>query len=114
MRGWTNRNQIPRKLKRVPRQETADPRESLLEIDALHMAHIEVHHACFSRFAQSLPRDGPRNHVARSKLEQRMIPLHESLTAIVAQIGSLAAKRFREQKARRSRQRECRRMKLIE
>ena len=64
--------------------------------------------------AHPLARNRPRHHVARRQLKQGMIPLHESLAAIVAQVRPFAAQRFRQQEPRHTRQRQCRGMELVE
>ena len=70
-----------------------------MQIHPRHMPHIQIHRLR-AAFGRGLARNGPRHHIARRQLQQRMIALHESLTARVAQICALAAQRFAHQEAR--------------
>ncbi|MNE05831.1 hypothetical protein D3C80_984050 [compost metagenome] len=55
---------------------------------------------------------GPCHNIARCKLKQFMIPFHETFPVYIAQYGTLAANRLRNQKARCSGITKCCRMKL--
>src|SRR5450755_1292221 len=69
-----HRDQIGLQIERILRQKSADSGKALVEIDAFHVAHVEVHnaHSAWLR-SHAFTRDGARNYVAGSEFEQRMI-----------------------------------------
>jgi hypothetical protein len=115
MRRWADGDQVAAQVERVARQHGADAGKAGLQVDALHMAHIQMDDAGFAgRRAHAFAGDGAGDHVAGSQFEQRMIALHEALAAVVAQDCALAAQGLGEQKARRAGQRKRGGMELIE
>ena len=80
-------------------EKSGNSRKALCEINARDVTHIQVHGTLFVARAHAFACDRARDDVAGREFKQRMIALHEALAACVAQIRTLAAQRFREQKA---------------
>ncbi len=86
----------------------------MVQIHILYVAHVQIYGSCIFRgISHSLSCNRTRDHIARSQLKQTMVPLHESLAAIVEQVSALAAKSLRNQESRRTGKRKCGRMKLV-
>ena len=85
-----------------------------MNVEVAHVAHVEIDRARSSLLSHAFAGDGASDHIAWGKLEQRMVALHEALTAIVNEVGAFAAESFREQEARSARQRKGRGVELVE
>ena len=114
MRGRTHRDQVVCKIQIVQGEKSGNSRKALCEVNAGDVTHIQVHGKLFVVRAHAFPCDGARDDVAGREFKQRMIALHEALAARVAQICTLAAQRFREEKARHPGQAERRGVELVE
>ena len=78
------------------------------------MGEIEIHNRIFGAAPFEFMHDGPCYDIARREFRHWVILCHEAQHLHVAQIGALAAQRFRKQKSRRLLQVQSRRMELNE
>ena len=117
VRGGADGNEIAAKIEAVIGEESADAGKARGDVDVAHVAHVEVDGAGrrlrVSGISRAFAGDGAGDNIARSELQQGMIALHESLAAIIAQPGSLAAQRFRDEETRRAFESERGRMELV-
>ena len=93
MRSRTHRNQITREIQRIPRKKCADARETAgADPRSLRGACPDIRVLASSGDSPIPSRVIARATTSRgASSSRRMVPLHESLAAIVAQIGPLAA-----------------------
>src|ERR1035441_7242151 len=86
-----------------------------MEIDALDVAHVKMHHPHLAGpFSDPLASDGTGHHIARGQFEQRMVAFHKPLAVIVAQVSALAAQGLGKQEARNTGKRKRGGMELVE
>ena len=112
MRCRADRDQIARDVNVVHQAGVIDLRETPAHKIAVEMPHIEPDvRRCGSRHLEVY---AATDNVARRKLGSLIITRHEAFAVDVEQVTAFAAQRFRDQKARRIRHIERRRVKLNE